>query len=316
MARRAVKISPIKKTYNPSFKSFESSLADKGYVRSPGTRRSIMPKMEADGRYRTGLDPDAQYIKKLSEEEQKAEKELIAEITKELRSKYPDTNFGPRSKVWNAWSDEPFKVTHIPLSNDTIILNPANSDTDLLNYCWLRVHPDIARSLEAYNRAECPECQYYLANEESENRALYNRKKQINKAIVTFEGLTPSKQKQIARLMDLPITDDSTDESVYNLMDTTLKQPEFERGEHKGKSTLNFFEDLVKMKDERLHIKDLIEQAIRHNIYRKGSGDKIQEGSETIAGSKDELVNFLLDDENQKELLALETRIKHKKISA
>lgn len=310
---KVVKISPIKKEYPGNFKTFESSLAEKGFTRSPGTKRYLMPKVEADGRYRTGLDKNAQYLKNLSTEEYKAEMEFIDLALKKLKEVWPDTDFGPRSPVWNAYSDSLIKVEYVPLSNDSFILNTEDSPLSLLTYCWIRVHPDIAKSLESYHRKECPECQYYIANEESENKALFSKKKAINKAIVTFEELSPTKRKQIARLMGGPITDDTTEEAVYNWMDTTLKKPEFDSGELKGRSTLSLFEELVKLTDERLKVKDLIEQAIRHNIYRKGIGDKIVEGNETIAASKEDLVNYLLDDSHQMELMALETRIKNKK---
>ena len=312
---RTVKISPIQKTYNSDFKTMESSLASKGFVRSPGTKRYLMPIVEADGRYRTGLDKNAEYIKKLSPEEQRAELAFIDEALEKLKSTYPDTDFGPRSKVWNAWSESPIKISHIPMGNDTVILNPDSNILDFLTYCWVRIHRDIARSLESFNNSECPECQYYLANEEAENKALFAKKKLINKSIVTFENLPPTKQRQVARLMFLPISDNTTDEAVYNMMDNTLKKPEFETGEFKGLSTLSVFNNLVKLTDDRLKIKDLIEQALRYNIYRKGTGDKIYEGTEMLSASKEDLTNHLLDDKNQNELIALETRIKQKKIA-
>lgn len=310
---KIVKINPIKKDYPSNFKTMESSLASKGYVRSPGTKRYLMPKMEADGRYRTGLDEKALYLKNLSEEDRAAEIEFIKETLKKLKDSYPDTDFGPRSKVWNAFSDSPIKVSHITFGNETFILNVDDSLEDLLTYCWVRVHPGVARSMESFQRGECPDCQYYMANEEAENRAIFAKKKQINKAIATFESLTPTKKKQIARLMGLPITDDSTDEAVYNMMDNTLKKAEIDAGEYKNLPALSIFNELVIMKDERLKIKDLIDQAIRYNVYRKGAGDDIKEGNEVIASGKEALVDRLLKDENQQELIALETKLKQKK---
>lgn len=311
-----VKVSPIVKTYNANFKTMESSLGAKGYVRSPGTKKYLMPKVEADGRYRTGLDPKAQYLQKLPAEAQAAELEFIKDTLAKLKAIYPDTDFGPRSKVWNAFSESNLKVDYIPLGNDSFVLNATEENVrDLLTYCWVRVHPDIARSLEAYERGECPECQYYMADDEAESKAIFSKKKAINKAIVTFEALTPSKKKQIARLMGLPVSDNTTEEAVYNMVDNTLKKPEFESGEYKNLSTLNIFNQLVALNDDRIKVKDLVEQAIRHNIYRKGPGDKIQEGTETVSASKEDLVNFLLDDKNQPDLIALETRLNQKKIA-
>jgi hypothetical protein len=310
---KSFKNSPIKKTYPDNFKTMESSLSSQGFVRSPGTNRYLMPKKEADGRYRTGLDTTARYLLALPEEVRESEIKFIEQTLKVLKSEFPELDFGPRSKVWNVFSDSPFKATHIPLSNKDVIFHTENLQ-DLLNYCWVRVHPDIAKSLESFNRGDCPECQYYMANDEAENKVIFSKKKRINKAIMTFEALTPSKKKQIARLMGLPITDDSTEEAVYNAVDNVLKEPEFKTGDFKNLSTISVFEDLVNLTDDRLHVKDLIEQAIRHNVYRTGTGDTIKEGSEVVAASKAELVDYLLDEKNQKELLALESKIKQKKL--
>lgn len=308
----SIKVSPIKKTYSPNFKTMESSLASLGYARSPGTKRYLMPKKQADGRYVTGLDKNANYLKGLSSEEAQAELKFIDETLKTLKAEFPDTDFGPRSKVWNAFSDSEIKVSHYPLGNSDIVLN-TESPIDLLNYCWIRVHPDISKSLESYNRGECPDCQYYLANDDAENKAIYSKKKKINQAIMTFENLSPTKKRQIARLMGLPISDDTKEEAIYNMIDNTLKEPEFKSGDYKNMSTLSVFDDLVKLTDDRLAIKDLIEQAIRHNVYRLGSGGVVKEGDQTIAATKGDLVEHLLDEKNQKELAALESKVKQKK---
>lgn len=313
---RSIKISPIRKQYPSKFQTQESSLAKEGYVRSPGTKMVLTPKKEADNRYRTGVDPKAQYIKSIRDEgELAAELKLIDDLLSQLKEVYgEEIDFGPRSKVWMAFSDEPVKVSPVILSNSDLVLNTSNSQ-DLLTYCWLRKYPSIAKSLESYNRGDCPDCQYYLADDDAESRILFSKKKQINKAIVQFEKLTPTKAKQVARLMGLPISDNSTEEFVYNQMDTLLKQPEFEKGDYEGLSTISVFNDIVALTDDRIATKDLVEQAIRHNMYRVGAGGKLMEGNTTIQASKEDFVNFLLEPANQKELLALESRVKAKKIN-
>lgn len=311
---KLVKISPIKRDYNGQrFKTMESSLSGYGYVRVPGTKATITPKREPDGRYRTGVDINAAYIKAMSPEEQKVEIAFIKETLATLKDIYPDTDFGNRSKVWQAYSDEEVKVTPLSLSNSDVILN-TDVPGDLLTYVWLRVYPSIAKSLDAYNRGACPDCQYYIANEEAEVRAEYNKKKVINKAIVEFESLTPTKRKQVGRLMGLPITDSSTEEFIYNRMDSKLKAPEFERGsEYEGKSTISVFNDILALADDTLYVKDLVEQSIRYNIYRIGEGGRVLEGTATVSNDKQDLVVHLLDSKNAKELAALEVRINAKK---
>ena len=56
------KVSTIKKEYNDSLiQTMQSELSKKGMTRVPGTGVFKYPYKELDGRYRTGLDPDAAY---------------------------------------------------------------------------------------------------------------------------------------------------------------------------------------------------------------------------------------------------------------
>lgn len=315
---KSLKINPIEKTYPANFRTFESSLAANGLNRWPGTNVPFIPKREADGRYRTGVDKEALYIKKLPMEEQQAEYKVIDELLSELRKVFGnEIDFAnPRSPVWNAYGDKEIKASPVKFGIGSVILNPAIDPQDLINYCWLRVHPDIAKSLESSARNECPGCRYYVENSESEARVLYARKKEINKAIAAFESLTPTKQKQVARLLGLPITDESGEEEIYNMIDTLLKKPEFDGGEFKNLNPVKKFTEMVRLSDDRLYVKDLIEQAFRHNIYRKDGNGKVLEGGNIISISKEELADYLVDDTHQKELMALEKSIQYKKIAA
>lgn len=307
-----IKISPYKKDFTGSpIKTMERSLVEHGYVRTPGTKQLLCPARLADGRYKTGLDEKAEYIKNLSPEEQEIERQIIRDSLAQLREVYPDVDFGPRSKVWHVFSDEQVKAEPLPLSNEDVTLNTSNVQ-DLLTYSWVRVHPQIAKSAEHIRTGKCKDCQYYIADDEAETRLEYAKNVMINKAIFTFQQLSPTVRKEVARLMGLPVTDDSTEEAVYNLLDKLLKTPEFSKGSvHEGRSTISVFNEIVALSDDVRYTKDLIEQAIRHNIYRT-KGDNIVQGAETIAASKEELVKHLLDAKNQKELKALEIMVKNK----
>lgn len=314
---KSIKISPISKSYPAMFKTFESSLAAGGYVRAPGTFISIAPHREADQRYLTGLDKTALYIRRMSPEQQQEEFKVIDSLLAQLADKFGQSvNFAdPRSPVWNVFSDESVKASLVKLGNGSLILNPTTDPQDLINYCWLRVHPKIAKSSEAYMRGECQTCQYYIEDAGSENKMLYQKKKEINKAISKFEGMSVSKQKQVARLLGLPISDDSTDEQIYNMIDTLLKKPEFDGTQFKGLNPVTKFNEMFTLSDDTLYAKDLIEQAIRYNIYRI-QGDKIVEGGRPIANSKEELTDFLMDDKNQKDLIALGKKIQAKALAS
>ena len=70
------------------------------------------------------------------------------------------------------------------------------------------------------------------------------------------------------------------------------------------------------MKENLLHIKDLVKQAIAHSVYRLKPNGKVYEGEFEIAKDEDDLVKFLADEDNQDELLTLEGKLKTKKIAS
>lgn len=311
------KISPLKKEFTSNFNSFESSLAKAGFNRMPGTARTLFPYKEMSGIYRTGLDEEAPYLFNLPKEEREAEVQRIRETRKRLEAK-TKFDLSPTSKYYDYSSDLPDerKVFPVKLTAQDKFFDLKNA-ADEITWNWIKVHPAIAPSLQAYLRGDVhPDMvQYYVADDAAEERITYNKKQEINKAIVIFEKLDPSKRKKIGRLMGLPVTDDSKEEVVYNLMDSLLKDGEFKSGEYKGNNTVTIFNDLVKLNEERLHVKDLVGQAIAHAIYRVKLGGKVYEGDESVADSKDALVNHLLEDVNQEELLALEKRLNVKKFN-
>lgn len=316
MGQKSGKLSPIKKVYTDTLQTVESSLAKHEMYRAPGTTRVFSPSKQG-AKYKTGLDKDALYMQRLQKSSPERYKEEMAWIDfaiSKLQDFYgKEIDLSPYSDVWNPYSEkEGVHASPIKAGNADIFFDFTDPG-ELLNYCWLRVENTVASSLEAYNRGEFPESQYYMADDDAESKQAFARKKVINKAIVDFEKLTSDKQRKVARLMGLAVTDETPEYVAYNLMDTQLKQSEFKEGMHKGLSTISVFNDIVSLAEGRLEVLDLVNQALQFNIYRMGVGGKIQEGGKTIAQTKDELVEMLMDDANQMDKIALEKRVKSKK---
>ena len=316
------KISTLKKDYNNSqLQTMQGGLAQKGLTRIPGTGVFKYPYKELDGKYRTGLDPDAAYIKRIQDPtERELEIERVTKLKEKLQYALGDIDLGPRSSFWNyGLSTSNTDELHVQpvklLDGDNIF------DLDLplqeLAFSWLRVHPTIASSFQAWERGEFPaETQFYVADDEIENAVIFKKKQLINKAIVKFDGMTPEKKKKVARLLGLPVTDNSTEESVYNQVDNLLKQTEFKNGKHAGLDPVKVFNQFADMKENLLHIKDLVKQAITHSVYRMKPNGKIYEGEFEIAPDEEELVKMLVDEDNQDMLLTLEGKLKTKKLAA
>jgi hypothetical protein len=316
------KISTIKREYNSSqLQTMDSGLAQKGMTRIPGTGVFKYPYKELDGKYRTGLDPDAAYIRRIKDDtERELEIERVTALKAKLENEIGDIDLGPRSKFWNyGLSLSPDDQTHV----QAVKLMDGDNYFDLSNafqeiaFSWLRVHPTIASSHQAWERGEYPaETQFYVVDDEIENAVIFKKKQLINKAIVKFDSMTPEKKRKVARLLGLPVSEDSKEEVVYNLVDNVLKQTEFKNGKYSGLNPVEVFNRFADMKESLLHIKDLVKQAVAHSIYRIKPNGKVYEGEFEIAKDEEDLIKFLADDDNQDELLVLEGKLKTKKLAS
>lgn len=312
------KISPIKKQYPREFRSLESSLAEKGFARNPGAFKILLPYKGINGTYYTGLDENAAYIKRLPEEEAKAEVERIREDKARLEAA-TGLDLSPKSQFYNYAANLPDdrKVSPIKLGNQDKFFNMEDPMEEIA-FNWARVRPDIAPSMQAIQRGEVNPSvvQYYVADDELENRITFTKKQKLNKAIGQLDSLTPDKLRQVARLMGLPVTESTKTEVAYNLVDNALKEGDFKTGEHKGRNTVTLFTELLELSESRIHVKDLVNEAIKSSIYRIKGNDRIYEGETEIASSKEALVNHLVQDKNQEELFALEKKLNINKITA
>ena len=316
------KISTIKKEYNNSqLQTMQGGLSTKGLTRIPGTGVFKYPYKELDGQYRTGLDPNAAYIRRIQDPlEKEMEIERVTELRKKLELALGDIDLGPRSQFWNyGLSTSTEDTMHI----QPVKLLDGDNFFDLsipfqeLAFSWLRVHPTIASSYQAWERGEYPaETQFYVADDEIENAVIFKKKQLINKAIVKFDSMTPEKKRKVARLLGLPVTEDTKEESVYNQVDNMLKQTEFKNGKFQGLNPIEVFNRFADMKENLLHIKDLVKQALTHSVYRLKPNGKIYEGEFEIASDEDELVKHLADDDNQEDLITLEQKLKSKKLAS
>ena len=299
----------------------QGGLATKGLTRIPGTGVFKYPYKELDGQYRTGLDANAGYIRRISDPlEREMEVERVTALKSKLEIALGDVNLGPRSSFWNyglsTSTEDVLHVQAVKLTDGDNYYDLGNPFQELA-FSWLRVHPTIASSYQAWERGDYPaDIQFYVADDEIENAIIFKKKQLINKAISKFDAMTPEKKKKVARLLGLPISDDSKEEVVYNLVDNILKETEFKGGKFQGLSTVEVFNRFAEMKENLLHIKDLVKQAVTHSVYRVKPNGRIYEGDYEIAVDEDALIKFLADDDNQDELLTLEGKLKTKKLAS
>jgi hypothetical protein len=316
------KISTIKKEYNSTqLQTMQSELSKQGMTRVPGTGVFKYPYKELDGQYRTGLDANASYIRRIKDDtERELEIQRVTDLRKKLEYALGDVDLGPRSKFWNyglsQGTDDMLHVQAVKLLDGDNYFDLSNPLQELA-FSWLRVHPTIASSYQAWERGEFPaETQFYVVDDEIENAVLYKKKQVINKAIVKFDSMSPDKKKKVARLLGLPVTEETKEEVVYNLVDNMLKQTEFKEGKYQGLNPVEVFNRFADMKEQLLTIKDLVKQAITHSIYRIKPNGRVYMGELEVAVDEEALVTFLINEDNQEDLLVLEQKLKTKKLAA
>ena len=319
---KIVKISAIKKSIvGAQTQTMETSLLKEGMTRVPGTGEFKFPYKEASGRYRTGLDENAAYIKRIQDEtERSLEVKRITTWRKQIAEalSISESDLLPTSKFWN-YSLYRDGIDELHVTSIKLVDGENSFDLDnvrqLITFAWLRVHPTIASSFQAYERGEYgADCKWYVVDDERDNDILFKKKQLINKAVAELDNMTPTKRRKVARLMGLPVSEDTKDEIVYNQIDNIIKDTEVKSGYFKGTNPISLFNRFALMEEKLLDVSDLVEQAVTHSIYRL-KNEKLYEGELKIADNKSEWVQFLMDEDNQEDYLALLDKVKMKKLA-
>ncbi|NLR60691.1 hypothetical protein HGH93_21455 [Chitinophaga polysaccharea] len=296
---------------------YESSLAAVNLTRAPGTGRMFLPHKEKNNEYRTGLDPDALYIKRIGDaQSQKIERDKVLKERHRLED-ILKVDLSSRSDFYNI-------ATWTPGSKNKLVIEPVKlgdgktffdleDPLQAVAYAFLRVHPQVASSFEAYQRGDFPEARFYVVDDEVEQEITYRKKTVLNKAIFTLDNLSLEKRKKVARQCSLPVGDQDKEQVVYNQLDSFIKQGTIKSGPFEGANGVDVFMRFVTISDEVLHVKDLVRQAITHSIYRKDRLAKLFDGEVEIAKSEDDLVDYLLDEKHQSDVLMLEDKLRAKK---
>ena len=313
------KISSIRRQFSPELnQTVSGSLAMNGLNRFPQTIVGITPHLEKSGAYRTGLDENALYIKEMERfnpEEAAQEKARVSSLREDLE-KRTGLDLGPRSDYYRKMYDEkmgtPERAKFVKLRSDKENIFNLDDPHDRITYEWLRHHPDIAPSYQAYLEGKVKNSAniyFFVDDFDHENEVAYKEKTIINKAISTLENMSPEKQFKTARLLGLPVRFDDKPHVIYNLIDTFIKTPD--KAGHKM-ANVNLFNKIISMTDENFHVRFLVEEALKYSVYRVKQM-RIYEGETVVAKDKEELIQMLSTSKHQDDLLALEEKIRQKK---
>jgi hypothetical protein len=309
------KISYITKEQGPDMgKSIQSSLLQLGYNRIPNSYITLTIYKERDGRYRTGLDPEANYIKFMSEEDAAQEIARVTALKEQLEKTSGIPDLSPRSDFYRGmFNPDPSipRVTSARLKGETNTFN-LNDPFEAITYAWLRVHPEVAPSHDAYTRGEanprCPapmNCFFYVQDEDRETIVAFQYNSLLNKCVGILDTMNTSKRYKVARLLSLPVTFRDNEQKVYVILDRFIKEiPKRNKMEN-----INLFIRMCEMTEENLQIRFLVKEALRLNVYRLYKGE-LFEGKTRLAKNEEERVIDLSTINRHEELLALEEKVK------
>jgi len=287
------KISPIRKKFPVGEKSVEATLANTyNKNRFPGTGITKLPYKNGDGTYRTGL------------EDKPEEKERLERVLR--------IPLNPDSDYYNYTSNALVKVNPMRLKDEDNIFNLDDAE-QAVTYYWLSAHPTIASSWDAWDRGEYPsDTQFFVNNADIESEKQYQKDMAETKALLVLNSLSIEKLRKVARLLGFPVSDDSKPEHVFPKIYSFIKEGMIKAGPYKNQNSITKFNQIVSLGDDTLHITDLVEKALRFNIFRESSGGRLMKGEVELAKSKQDFIDYLGSKKGQEDLLLLEKDLKVK----
>ena len=310
------KILPIPVEHRAGEQSISNSLAEKGIMRYPGTSVGIVPIKESNGKFKTGLDPDATYIRMMIDP--KAKKLEIEKVTerKERLEKETGLDLGPKSEYYSGVYGVKYGTNEV--ANRVKLIDGVNTFNfndpfKEVEFWWVIQNIAlVAPSLEAKRNGKClSSVQFYVENPEEEAALIYNKKKAANKAIVELNQMSLEDRKKVATLIGLPISDTDKEEVVYNILDSFLKLPEIKLGQYQGQDPIALFNRVAGMTKQVLTVSALVEKAIKLRVLNIRAG-LLYEGDTVVANTKEELISSLCTEKKQMEYLALEAKVNDK----
>lgn len=325
-------ICSIKKNISTAnIKTIEAELSKQGHARFPGTGVRLAPDRDKSGRYKTGLDPEAEYISHMGETEAAIERKRVTEwrlqlqkalgFTDKSRQMDEDYGLGPFSEYYTRMFENDFygtsKVAQPALIRETTVKFDLDTPLEKLMYSWLRVHRRVAPSYQHYRNGSLENVDqilFYVKEPELENQLIYEEETKINKAIAILTQLdetAPSELARIARLLGLPVSDRSSKQEIYKLVNAYIKQGDVKEGEYKGRKAIQVFMELTSSKKDNLEVKDIVKQAIAMNAIRR-EGKTLWIGEKQIGKNEKEVVEFFLTPDGQEYLLAVKAEINAK----
>lgn len=290
--------------------SKRDSLASAGLLRVPGAIMPLSPYKEPDGSYRTGLDPNARYIKNLPPEQQESERKLVQSLLEKAQKFYGEIDLGPRapfySEMFSKYGKSGVCKTYQMIDGDNLF-NLDNPEK-LITYAWLRRHPFVAPSGADLLTGKYSQCKFYVNDSDVETEVNFKVKTRIANAIQKLSGFNPTRLRQVARLCGFPVTVADTQENVFVHLYDFIN----DSASPTKSGNITLFENVTALSQEDMDTRDILEEAFIYGVFRNYK-TSIYRSDTRVAANKEELFEILTDPKNQDDLLSIQQEVKVKR---
>lgn len=284
-------------------RTIESSLFKNGHAFIPNTLRTFLPKVDARGAVRTGLDPDAIKVKAIFDPElRKQERERI-ETLKAYYESILGESLDPTSEFFKEVKDRGYALE----DGDNVfdLSNPQQAIT----YYWLMETGMIAGSLDEIESGKLDPSivKFYVHDDDMDAKLKFEKKRKANEARVRLDQMSTVERSRVAKLLGLGVSFNTKSEDVYNILDDYLSKSSSQL----GLDPIETFNKTASMSSDLIEVKSFVIDLTRTNIIRI-KGSIVMEGNQVWAKTVEEFELLLLDKANKEVYDAFKDKLKNK----
>jgi hypothetical protein len=284
-------------------RTIESSLYKNGHAFIPNTLRTFLPKVDARGAVRTGLDPEAIKVKAIFDSELRTQERERLETLKAYYESILGESLDPTSEFFKEIKDRGYALE----DGDNVfdLSNPQQAIT----YYWLMETGMIAGSIDEIESGKLDPSivKFYVHDDDMDSKLKFEKKRKTNEARVRLDQMSTVERSRVAKLLGLGVSFNTKSEDVYNILDDYLSKSSSQL----GLDPIETFNKTASMSSELIEVKSFVIDLTRTNIIRI-KGSIVMEGNQVWAKTVEEFELLLLDKANKEVYDAFKDKLKNK----
>ena len=273
-------------------RTIESSLYKNGHAFIPNTLRTFLPKVDARGAVRTGLDPEAIKVKAIFDSELRTQERERLETLKAYYESILGESLDPTSEFFKEIKDRGYALE----DGDNVfdLSNPQQAITYYIDEIESgKLDPSIVK--------------FYVHDDDMDAKLKFEKKRKTNEARVRLDQMSTVERSRVAKLLGLGVSFNTKSEDVYNILDDYLSKTSSQL----GLDPIETFNKTASMSSELIEVKSFVIDLTRTNIIRI-KGSIVMEGNQVWAKTVEEFELLLLDKANKEVYDAFKDKLKNK----